>query len=182
MIVSFVVAVGFFIINASNQFVNAAGEVVTKGKDVTFEAFVADGNVYEGLFAFKHWIYESHWQLCVGIVITTICWVTVTFLTAPTDDETLKSFVRKTRPGGPGWKHIEAAIVAEGGHETKSHLALEVLCLFLGCFAIWGSLFAIGYTIQSHYGLASIFGVIAAVSMVLIFKVWGTISGSDTAK
>ncbi len=154
MIVSFIVAVGFFFVN------NQAGKAIPE----------------------DHWILLSHWQLCVGIAITTTCWVIVTLLTPPTDDETLKSFVRKTRPGGPGWKKIEAEIVAEGSHETQSHLALEVLCLFLGCFAIWGSLFAIGYGIQGKFGLTSIFGVIAAVSMVLIFKVWGKVSGSDVAK
>ncbi len=181
MIASFIVAVGFFFINKSNHFVDAAGEMVAKAGDVTYDAFIAAGNTFQGFFAYEHWMYESHWQLCVGILITTACWVVVTLVTPAVDEETLKNFVKKTRPGGPGWKNIDAKIVAEGGHETQSHLALEVLCIFLGCFAIWGSLFAIGYGIQSQFKLAGIFGVVAAVSMVLIFKVWGRISGSDEA-
>ncbi len=182
MIVSFIVAIGFFIVNKTNHWVDAAGDLINKPESMTPEVFTAAGNSYEGMFELGHWVFLSHWQLCVGIVITTICWLTVTFLTKPTDDETLKSFVRKTRPGGPGWKRIDAAIVAEGGHETQSHLALEILCIFLGCFAIWGSLFAIGYGIQSDLKLSAIFGAIAIVAFVLIFKVWGKVSGSNVSE
>lgn len=181
MIVSFIVAIGFFLVNKSSHWLDAAGQLINKPETVTAEAFEAAGNVYQGYFELGHWMYQSHWQLCVGIVITTICWLVVTMLTPPTDDETLKNFVRKTRPGGPGWKRIEEQIVAEGGHETESHLALEILCIFLGSFAIWGSLFTIGYGLQGKLGLSSIFAVIAVIAFILIFKVWGKISGSDEA-
>ena len=181
MIVSFLVAIGFFLLNGTNQFVNASGQVVEIEKN-SYDAFIASGITYNGLFDYGHWIYLSHWQLCVGIVITTTCWLVVTFVTKPVDNETLKNFVRKTRPGGLGWKKVEADIVAEGGHKVESHLALEVLCIFFGCFAVWGSLFAIGYGIQSNWKLSSIFASIAIISFVLIFKVWGKVSGRDIAK
>ena len=126
-----------------------------------------------------HWILAEHWQLCVVIAVTTAAWVTVTLLTPPANEETLKKFVRKTRPGGPGWKHIEDRIVAEGGHRVKARLGLKILCLFLGCFAIWGSLFCLGRLLYGRPAEAAVFGVVAAVSMFLIFKVWGAISGGD---
>ncbi len=44
--------------------------------------------------------------LIVGI--TTIAWVTATFLTRPVDPVTLDAFYRRVRPGGPGWKRVAA--------------------------------------------------------------------------
>ena len=31
-------------------------------------------------------------------------WIIATFITPPDDEETLKNFVKKVNPGGPGWK------------------------------------------------------------------------------
>lgn len=152
MIVSFVVAVTFLLLNRH----------VGSGSD--------------------HWFFQSHWQLLIGISLTTACWVAVTLLTSPVDDETLKGFVRKTRPGGPGWKHIERQIVSEGGHRVNARLALKVLCVFLGAFAVWGTLFGIGSLLYGKLVYATALFAVAAVSMVAIFRTWDRISGSDDAE
>jgi Na+/proline symporter len=157
MIVSFLVAIGFFILKKN------------MGQEDVSARWLEEG----------HWLLQSHWQLCVGIAITTVCWVIVTFLTKPENTEVLKNFVKKTRPGGPGWKHIEDAIVSEGGHRVKPRLALRILCIFLGCFSVWGSLFFIGGLLYGKVTQALCFGALAAVSLVLIFKVWSLISGED---
>jgi solute:Na+ symporter, SSS family len=149
MIMSFLVAISFLVIN--KQF--------------------ADGS--------SHWFFKSHWQLLIGISITTVCWVAVTFATPPVDKQTLKNFVRKTRPGGPGWTHIEDEIVAEGGHRVDSRLALKVLCIFLGSFAVWGSLFGIGSLLYGKPVYALALFAVAAGSMVAIFRTWEHISGED---
>jgi hypothetical protein len=44
-----------------------------------------------------------------SVVATTIVWVTVTFLTPPTDDATLRRFYEQTRPMGPGWTRVRRA-------------------------------------------------------------------------
>jgi len=149
MIVSFVVAIGFFLATKN--------ELIEPG----------------------HWLTQSHWQLCTGILITSICWVTVTLLTPPVDDETLKGFVRKTRPGGPGWSRVEDQIVGEGGHRVEARLALKILCVFLGTFSVWGSLFGIGGFLYGKPIYGAILLAVAGVSMFLIFRVWEKISGSD---
>jgi SSS family solute:Na+ symporter len=155
MIVSFVVALVFFWINRR------------QGGD---SPLLEDGA----------WLLASHWQLLAGISITTVCWVTVTLLTPPVDDATLRTFVRKTRPGGPGWRHVEDQIVAEGGHRVRPRLALKVLCIFLGSFAVWGSLFGIGSLIYGKPVYAVALFVVAAASIIAIFRTWESISGSDT--
>ena len=128
-----------------------------------------------------HWFFQSHWQLLMGISITTACWVAVTLMTPPVEDETLRNFVRKTRPGGPGWRHIEDQIAAEGGHRVEPRLALKVLCVFLGAFAVWGSLFGIGSLLYGQPLYAIALFTVAAVSMGAIFRTWDRISGGDMA-
>ncbi len=47
------------------------------------------------------------WQsLVIGVFITTLGWVGITFLTRPSEQETLWNFYRKVHPGGPGWKRV----------------------------------------------------------------------------
>jgi solute:Na+ symporter, SSS family len=46
------------------------------------------------------------WKLLITVSITTVIWLTVTFLTAPVDDEVLAAFVRRIRPGSPGWRAV----------------------------------------------------------------------------
>jgi solute:Na+ symporter, SSS family len=156
MIVSFVVALSFLVINRRQS-----GAVPLLEPD--------------------SWLLASHWQLLIGIGVTTVCWVTVTLITPPVEDATLRAFVRKTRPGGPGWRHIEDQIVAEGGHRVQPRLALKVLCVFLGAFAVWGALFGIGSLLYGRTIYAIALFAVAAVSMILILKTWTVISGSDEA-
>jgi len=42
-------------------------------------------------------------QLVIGIAITTVGWLAVTFATPPTDRATLQTFYDRIRPMGPGW-------------------------------------------------------------------------------
>jgi Na+/proline symporter len=157
MIVSFAVALGFFFLKKN----------------------MAGADAFTHWISADHWLMQSHWQLCVGIALTTVFWLTVTLLTKPEDDAVLRNFVRKTRPGGPGWAHIENQIVSEGGHRVKPRLALRILCIFLGCFTVWGSLFCIGGVLYGKFTQAISFGILAAISLFLIFKVWSSISGED---
>ena len=47
----------------------------------------------------------DNWQKIVfGSLLTSLIWILATFLTPPDDDQTLKNFVNKINPGGPGWK------------------------------------------------------------------------------
>ncbi|MBL6680560.1 MAG: Na+:solute symporter, partial [Flavobacteriaceae bacterium] len=49
---------------------------------------------------------EPYFKFPVIVLITTIVWLVVTFMTKPDDDQKLIEFYKKTRPGGPGWKRI----------------------------------------------------------------------------
>ena len=51
----------------------------------------------------------SHVTLLGTVAITTAVWLTVAFLTRPTEEETLERFYRIARPAGPGWRRVRAA-------------------------------------------------------------------------
>jgi hypothetical protein len=77
--------------------------------------------------------------LCVGI--TTVVWVAVTLLTAPTDRGTLLSFFRLVRPAGPGWRAVQAESGVAGSPDS---LPMALLGWVLGCTAVYSALFGVG--------------------------------------
>lgn len=119
----------------------------------------------------------KEWQeLVIGIVITTITWLVVTFVTKPTDKKTLISFLKMTQPSGPGWKKILDEAKADGEiidtELRKNNFPLGIACMVAGCFAIYGALFATGYLIYSQFLLAAILSVVSAGSTFFIWKSW----------
>ena len=44
--------------------------------------------------------------MLVTVGVTTVVWITVTFLTPPEPDAVLDRFYRRVRPGGPGWRAV----------------------------------------------------------------------------
>ena len=123
-------------------------------------------------------------KLVGGVAITTTAWVFVTFRTRPTDHQILCRFYRLVHPGGPGWRAVLDRAIAEGDPvkvEVKGwNVPLGILCMVVGCFAVYSALFAIGYLIYGNYFLACLLIAVAAVSVMFLFRAWSKIS-ADTA-
>ncbi len=120
----------------------------------------------------------GEWKLVIGIVITTIGWVLVTYLTPPVATETLRSFYRKVQPGGPGWKRVVAEARAAGDAvdtEEGWDVPIGIVCMILGCLAVWGALFGIGSLLYGQALVATVLLVIAAISTGGIMKLIGRI-------
>ncbi len=115
-------------------------------------------------------------QLVVGVGITTVCWITVTLLTKPTDKKTLRSFYRLVQPGGPGWrKVVEEARKENDPVETTERgwdVPTGIICMVLGCFAVYSALFATGNWIYGRYPLAAVLTGIAVVSTFVLTRAW----------
>ena len=119
---------------------------------------------------------STHLMLIMGVGITTVAWIAVTFLTSPSDERTLISFCRLVRPGGPGWRAVEGrAVAVSNGGDTAKEGAWEVpagiLKMVLGCFAIYGALFATGFWIYGNVVPAVILTAVVAGSGFGLFKV-----------
>ena len=103
----------------------------------------------------------SAWKLVIGILLTTAGWLAVTYLTPPEKQEVLARFCSKIRAGGPGWRKVEAASdlpKAAGGWDVPTGL----LCMMVGCLAVWTALFGIGNLL---YGASLLGGALCAVSV-----------------
>ena len=118
----------------------------------------------------------DHLQLIIGIGITTVAWVTVTYLTQPTDDKTLISFYQKLNPHSIGWKPIIEKGLEEGSIELKSvttgKLPREILCMVSGCFAVYAILFTTGFWIYGQTSNALIGTGVALLASFILFSNW----------
>ena len=101
---------------------------------------------------------QPYFKFPLVVLITTFVWVTVTFMTKPDDDETLIKFYEKTNPGGPGWKRIKNISKLRSKSEEKEWIVPRgILCMILGCFAIYSALFSTGYFIYGELSNGFIF-------------------------
>jgi len=118
-------------------------------------------------------------KLLIGVAATSVAWVFGTFVTRPEDQETLRKFVRKCHPGGPGWAKVIAEARADGDRiDEKTHgqaweMPVQVLCVFLGCVAVYCSLFTIGALLYGQGIQAAVLGGITLISTYFLFKLFG---------
>lgn len=111
------------------------------------------------------------------VFLTTISWITVTYLTKPTNEDTLRNFYKKIRPGGPGWRAIVDRATREGVElikekDLKWDVPTGILCMILGCLLIYSTLFAIGNFIYGNSLIAIIFISTAVVSALILARLW----------
>lgn len=116
-------------------------------------------------------------KILSGVGITTVAWLLVTFLTKPTDDETLRSFYKRIRPGGPGWKKVVDRAEAEGvvlqkSNELKWDVPTGIICMLLGVLAIYSALFTVGQLLYGNMMLVAVFGSISLVAVVMLMNFW----------
>jgi SSS family solute:Na+ symporter len=113
----------------------------------------------------------SWMKLVIGVGITTVGWLTATLLTAPADISVLQAFVRKVRPGGPGWKHINADETLPDASKQPG-LARPVLAIFLGVTMVYSALFSTGFFLygKSATALLSAFVFITAAGGLISMR------------
>ncbi len=127
---------------------------------------------------------ESWQELLIGVALTTVAWVGVTFLTRPTDERQLRSFYRRTRPGGPGWTAVIDRAAAAGdpiaAGEAEWDVPTGVMAMLAGCFAVYSALFAVGHWIYGNYLLSAALAAVAAAAGILLVRAWGRIAGKGS--
>ena len=117
----------------------------------------------------------SSWKLIIGVLITTIGWVCVTYLTKPEKEEILTSFCQKIHAGGPGWKQIAAKLPEADRPKEAWDVPTGILCMMIGCLAVWSFLFGIGYLLYGQQTLGIVLVVISVVSTTGLMKLAGKI-------
>ncbi len=100
-------------------------------------------------------------QLLVSVGITTLVWIGVTLVTAPTDRGTLVAFFRLVRPAGPGWAPVQAEAGVGGSPDS---LPMALLGWVLGCTAVYSALFGAGSFLFGNTGLGTALTAAFAIS------------------
>ena len=124
-------------------------------------------------------IFPSWAKFPLVVLLTSIVWIAVTFLTSPEKEETLDRFYKQTQPGGPGWKVQQEKAIAEGQIKFQEwSVPSGILAMILGAILVYGCMFATGNWIYGNYTLASGLSLVVIVAGVLLFKVWKTLKKS----
>jgi len=119
--------------------INAWSEIVAMSVSFLFaissRIFLGDG-----------WL--EHEKLILGVVITTIAWVTATLVTQAENKEVLLSFFKRIRPATWGWKPVIQLGLSEkyltADDIEPSQTKLEIKGIVGGCVCVYGALFTIG--------------------------------------
>jgi Na+/proline symporter len=123
---------------------------------------------------------ESWQELVIGLLVTTVGWVTVTLLTPPTDTTKLLSFYKLIRPYGSGWRkrfreksdQLDSSLNIDDLPQSGSSLPAEILGMVIGCATVYSALFATGSFLYSNYTLAWILTAVSAMGAVGIVLLW----------
>ena len=119
-----------------------------------------------GYFNFGNSNLEGWEKIVIGAVITTVFWVVATFFTPPDDDQTLRKFVEKVNPGGPGWTKYSSGIISQPWPVPRG-----ILCMVLGCIAVYSTLLGVGQLIYGQSLGYSMIGISFVASFGL-FRAW----------
>src|SRR5690606_13547040 len=109
------------------------------------------------------------------VAATTLAWLVATYATAPERDEVLEAFCQKIRPGGPGWKKVEARARARGlelDDGRKWGVPTGILAMLVGSVSVYSLLFATGKWIYGEWLGAALLTALALASGLLLAALW----------
>ncbi len=125
------------------------------------------GMLSSGIIATWLQVYRPEWLFSQKIVltvgITTLVWLSVTYLTAPTDEGQLLEFVRRIRPGSLGWRRLHK----QHGIKQEPFLMRALGYWLLGLIA----LFSLNFSLGSFLLLRPLQGVLLLLLSLLSFVV-----------
>ncbi|WP_425658170.1 sodium:solute symporter family protein [Tenacibaculum ascidiaceicola] len=102
----------------------------------------------------------GYWQLIIGVLVTTVGWVTVTLLTQPTDAKTLEKFDN---------------IIFESDNKFKN-VGYKIVGFITGTIGIYSFLFATGNWIYGEIVLATTLSIITLICILILRKIWKFVS------
>ena len=136
--------------------VNAWGEIA---------AWISTAVVYVGLYVQNPDI-TFGWHLIVTAGVSTVCWVVVTLITPPTDEEKLIAFYERVRPGTPWWKPI-----AKRSKVTVTQMGWsDITGWVAGLIFIYTAMFGVGKVILAEWVVGLVNLAVASVAGVVVFR------------
>ncbi len=115
----------------------------------------------------------SETRFLSGVGVTTVFWLFITYMTRPTEEETLINFYNKIKPHPGGWKKvIEANNLSL---PTGSSFGAEIMLMLLGSAMVYLFLFGIGYMIYGKTMNGILFVLIGSAIFAYIMRQWKTL-------
>lgn len=133
------------------------------------------------IYPFLHYHFGLEYEISLLIIVawSTVVWLTVTFLTKPEKEETLRDFYRKVHPARAGWKRIADQMPDVTPDKGYGYLFVNWIA---GSIMIMSTLFGIGKLIFQEYTAAIIFLVVAAIGAFIIYRNMSKIGWKKIAK
>ena len=125
--------------------------------------------------------FSASMQLVIGVAITTIGWIIITLITPPTEEKTLREFLRRSRAGGPGWKNVIQKAKSEGdtlgfNEGFQWSVPLGIFCTLIGCVCIYCALFGTGLFLYGRFFMGSVLFGTSLVCTVILLASWKKIA------
>jgi len=116
------------------------------------------------------------------VLVTSIVWIVVTYLTQPESKEVLQQFYKKIQPGGPGWNKVVNEARDENIEVVDSNEGWSVpsgiIAMLVGCVLIYSVMFATGHFIYGEYISAYALSGVAIVSAFILIRLWKKIKAN----
>ncbi len=127
----------------------------------------------------------ADWEKFVlGVGVTTLAWIVVTYITPADSEQQLRSFYRRIRPGGPGWKRVLDRAAADGeaipSDSDGAGIGIGIVCMLAGCVGVYSTLFATGYWLYGESTTAMILTLVAAVAAGFLIAMWGKLGTRES--
>jgi hypothetical protein len=106
--------------------------------------------------------------MLITVGVTTLVWLTVTFLTPPESDQVLDHFYRKVRPGGIGWRPVSTRLGF--GHDRIPGGALSAVNWVAGVVAVFTALFGVGEFLTGTALSGFLYCLVAIAAFMLIMR------------
>ena len=108
------------------------------------------------------------WVMLVTVAVSTVVWLSVTFLTQPEPDSVLDAFYCRVRPGGPGWRKVSARLGF--GPEPIPGGTLAWTNWVAGVVAVYSTLFGIGKLVFGELSSGLILLAVAVAAFAWIAR------------
>lgn len=155
--------------------INAWSEITAMVASGVISLLVTIPSIKAGLFG-EVGIFPAWAEFPFVVFVTTSLWLIVTLITPSEDQSVLRSFYKKTQPGGPGWKKVIDAAKNDSVELVDSEegwsVPAGILAMLLGCLMIYSTMFATGYYIYGDYQLAFPLTGLVLVSAFFLVKIW----------
>ena len=106
-------------------------------------------------------------KIVYGTIITSTVWISAAFLTDPEDEKTLKNFVEKVNPGGPGWSKFPLK-----GAVDPWPIPRGIVMMVLGSISVYSVLIGVGQLIYGNIMAGLLVFLISIISSFGLIKIW----------